>query len=278
MTTLARCIALLSLIVGTLGCARPDRPVSIPGTADEGTSQLPVLVVLSAASVQTLADGSTRPTGFFLNEFYEVKRGLDEAGVSYALATVGGAAPALDPESLQEKYWTERPEGLAEATAWFESAEEVRAPLDLSDVALRPEAFSGVVVPGGQGVMGDLLHDEDLHTLLIELGTAGRPVGLVCHAPAVLSELPANRSPFRGRRVTSVSGLEEVYIERVVMGAKATNRRIGRQLRRAGLKHRSAFPGRAHAVRDGNLVTSQNPFSGEAFVELYVGALAEAKG
>ena len=265
-------------MVGTVGCTRHDRPPSDPHGPQTAAKGLPVVVVLSASRTQTLADGSTRPTGFFLNEFYEVKRGLDAAGVPYVLATVGGAVPALDPESVNEKYWTDHPQWRDEAVTWFEEAAEVRTPLELTEVARDPSAFSGVVVPGGQGVMGDLLHDADLHSLLIELGGAGRPVGLVCHAPAVLSQLPAGRSPFEGRRVTSVSAFEEVYIERVVMGAKATNRRIGRQLRRSGLKHRAAFPGRGHAVRDGNLVTSQNPFSGEAFVELYVAALAEGAG
>lgn len=123
--------------------------------------------------------------------------------------------------------------------------------------------------------MTDLVENEDLHTLLLTLGDAGRPVGLVCHAPAILGHLPPERSPFEGRRVTSVSGFEELYIERIVMGSKATDRRIGRQLHRAGLRHRSAWPGSPHAVRDGNLVTSQNPFSGDVFVELYMAALRE---
>lgn len=235
-----------------------------------------MLIVLSAASTQTLADGTTRPTGFFLNEFYEVKKGLDDAGIPYVLATVGAAQPSLDPESRDEKYWEDTPSLRAEAIAWFEHAPEVSAPMSLAEAARDPSAFSGVVVPGGQGVMTDLLDEPDLHELLLTIGDAGRPVGLVCHAPAVLSRLPAERSPFEGRRVTSVSGVEEVYIERVVMGAKATDRKIGRQLRRAGLRHRSAWPGSSNAVRDGNLVTSQNPFSGHEFVELYLDALREA--
>lgn len=236
----------------------------------------PVLVVLSAANEQTLADGRVRQTGFFLGEFYEVKRALDGAGVPYVLATVGGARPALDPESVHPKYWEAHPQWREEAIAWFENANEVAVPLTLASAAEDPSAFSGIVVPGGQGVMTDLLHDEDLHHLVTALGRAQRPVGLVCHAPALLGHLPPEQSPFEGRRVTSVSGFEEVYIERKVMGAKATDRRIGRQLRRAGLRYRAAFPGTAHAVRDRNLITSQNPFSGDAFVELYLDALLES--
>ena len=268
---MTRCILALSML--TAGCAHADRPQ--PATAPIAHTR-PVLIVLSAATTQTLADGTTRHTGFFLNEFFEVKQGLDEAGVPYVLATVDGVRPSLDPESRDEKYWEEAPALRAEAIAWFERDPEVSTPMALADAARDPSAFSGIVVPGGQGVMTDLLDEPDLHELLLALGEAERPVGLVCHAPAVLSRLPAERSPFGGRRVTSVSGVEEVYIERVVMGAKATDRKIGRQLRRAGLRHRAAWPGSSNAVRDGNLVTSQNPFSGHEFVTLYLSALREA--
>ncbi|MEM6290570.1 MAG: DJ-1/PfpI family protein [Myxococcota bacterium] len=262
-----------SLWLGATLAADPGRAAT-----PESTPARPVLVVLSAASTQTLADGTTRATGFFLNGFYEVKRGLDGAGITYRVATPQGRRPALDPESLNEKYWASHPEWRDEAVHWFEHAAEVQNPQDLRVAATTPEAFSAVLVPGGQGVMVDLLRNASLHSLLLDVGRSKRPIGLVCHAPAVLAELPKDTSPFVGRRVTSVSNIEELYIERVVMGARARDRKIGRSLRRAGLRHRAAFPGRSNATRDGNLVTSQNPFSGDAFVELFLAALVGAKG
>ena len=78
-----------------------------------------------------------------------------------------------------------------------------------------------------------------------------------------------------GAVVTSVSRTEEMFIETFVMGAKAQVRRIGRQLEHAGYRHTSRFPGRAHAVRDCNLVTSQNPFSSEAFNRHFLAALRD---
>jgi putative intracellular protease/amidase len=75
--------------------------------------------------------------------------------------------------------------------------------------------------------------------------------------------------------VTSVSGVEEWFIETFVMGARAQTRGIGAALRAAGFRYASAFPGRAHAVRDCNLVSSQNPFSGAPFERLLLDALAD---
>ncbi|XXF80139.1 type 1 glutamine amidotransferase domain-containing protein [Myxococcaceae bacterium GXIMD 01537] len=230
-------------------------------------------MVLSAASEQKLADGSTRQTGVFLNEFYEPYRALVDAGYSVTLATPEGRAPAFDPEGMKPSYWKDHPEALAEAQALLTQHPQLRAPVPLSEVRTRSDAFQAILVPGGQGVMVDLLHDTDLHGLLVDFGVSARPVGLVCHSPALLSRLPKERSPFLGRRVTSVSGFEEWYIETFIMGARAQVRGIAEQLEDAGYLHESAFPGRSRAVRDCNLVTSQNPYSGADFNALFLAAL-----
>ena len=265
---------LAGLLAPTPGCASKLHDSASPAPARAEAGPGTVLMVLSAASRQPLADGRTRETGYFLNEFHEPYRALVAAGYTVAIATPGGRPPALDPESLDEKYWTD-PARLAEARRFVESAPELAAPLALGEARSRADAFQGIIVPGGQGVMIDLLEDPDLHALVAELAESDRPVGLVCHAPAILARLPEAARVRPGARVTSVSGFEEWYIERFVMGAKAITRGIGRSLAAAGYRHRSAAPGRAHAVRDCNLVTSQNPFSGDAFSRHYLAALAD---
>ncbi|MFP2930870.1 type 1 glutamine amidotransferase domain-containing protein [Pyxidicoccus sp. 3LG] len=276
---LSRLVLVAAGCAGVMGCSTtPTRQVVFPPgalAAEELPSPGAVLMVLSAASEQTLADGSTRKTGVFLNEFYEPYRALVDAGYEVAIATPAGRPPVFDPESLEPSYWKKHPEALAEAQALVATHPGLRAPLQLSEVRARSDAFQAILVPGGQGVMVDLLHDADLHGLLMDFGATDRPVGLVCHAPALLSRLPREQSPFLGRRVTSVSGFEEWYIETFVMGERAQVREIGEQLDGAGYLHETAFPGRSRAVRDCNLVTSQNPFSGEDFNTLFLAALTD---
>ncbi|QSQ16949.1 type 1 glutamine amidotransferase domain-containing protein [Myxococcus landrumensis] len=268
-------LALLGL-AGAWGCATPPaRRVVFPSTplsATEVRAPGTVLMVLSAASEQRLADGSARPTGVFLNEFYEPYRALIDAGYEVVLATPGGQAPKFDPEGLKPSYWEEHPEALAEAQALVA---RLPTPLSLAEVRPRAETFQALLIPGGQGVMVDLLGDAELHGLLVDFGATSRPVGLVCHAPALLARLSAEANPFSGRRVTSVSGFEEWYIETFVMGARAQVRGIGSRLEDAGFHHETAFPGRSRAVRDCNLVTSQNPFSGTDFNALFLAALTD---
>lgn len=279
--TMTRRLARLALacFAGALGCATaPTHQVIFPSAERQPPEVHPpgsVLMVLSAASEQKLANGSTRQTGVFLNEFYEPYRALIDAGYDVVVATPEGRAPAFDPEGMNPSYWKEHPEALAEAQALVTQLPQLHTPLNLSEVRARADDFQALLIPGGQGVMVDLLDDADLHGLLIDFGATDRPVGLVCHAPALLTRLPKQQSPFAGRRVTSVSGFEEWYIETFVMDARAQVRGIGDQLDDAGYRHETALPGRSRAVRDCNLVTSQNPFSGADFNVHFLAALSD---
>jgi putative intracellular protease/amidase len=254
-----------------LGIAFPEGAAAIPDARPAGS----ILMVLSAAPIQTLSDGSTRATGYFLNEFYEPYRALTEAGYAVAIATPGGRPPALDPESIDPKYWKDRPGELGRARKLAAEHPRMLSPLNLDSLPAQAGDFQAIVVPGGQGVMVDLLDHQVLHGLLREFGASHRPVGLICHAPAILTRMGGQSGPFAGRRVTSVSGIEEWYIETFVMDARAKVRRLGARLEDSGFLHDSAFPGSAHAIRDCSLVTSQNPFSGAAFNKLFLDALAD---
>ncbi|MEM6996764.1 MAG: DJ-1/PfpI family protein [Myxococcota bacterium] len=260
------------------GCATTsvdsaDPVVPAPDAAPPGT----VAFVLSAQSQQTLANGKTRATGFFLGEFYEPYQAVRAAGYRVVVATPGGVPPVVDPESVDPKYWGDHPEWLTDAQTLVASDAFADSIVSLQEVRTRAEDFQGVVVPGGQGVMGDLIDNGDLHETIVSLGASGRAVGLVCHAPAILTKLPREANPFAGRTVTSVSGFEEFYIERFVMKGRATNRGIGRQLQSLGYRHRTAGPGKGFAARDCNLATSQNPFSGPMFNDALLAALDVAR-
>ncbi|MFN3199925.1 MAG: type 1 glutamine amidotransferase domain-containing protein [Bradymonadia bacterium] len=279
VSTTSWVVLLVCLLWAGSGCA-PNAAyrVDVPQSDQAKVRRRPageVLMVLSAAPIQTLADGTTRETGYFLNEFYEPYQALVGAGYSITIATLDGQPPSLDPESLQEKYWNEGPETLAQARALVETLPQMRSPVPLAEAARRADAFQALVVPGGQGVMVDLLDAPTLHALIRDFAATDRPIGLICHAPAILSRVNNLPASFTNRHVTSVSGIEEWYIESFVMDAEAQVRGIGDRLETAGFRHESGFPGKSHAVRDCNLVTDQNPFSGEAFNTLFLDALRD---
>lgn len=274
MSRLARSTALLALSLFSCASEPTSRWVKDPSSTQGARTRGAILFVMTAADEQILRDGSKRPTGYFLGEFYEAYRAVKDAGYEVAFASPGGERPPVDPESLKEKYWEEHPDWRDEASRFVERDERMRAPLSLEEALTRQQEFEALVVPGGQGVMIDLLEDERAHELIVKVGSSHRPVGLICHAPALLTRLPAN-APFQGRRVTSVSWTEELFIETFVMGARAQERDIGGRLSERGFRHEAAFPGSGNAVRDCNLVTSQNPFSGAEFSALFLEALED---
>lgn len=242
---------------------RPQAPRTQVGAAG------PVAVILSAAATQTLSDGRTRPTGYFLSEMYDAVVAVESLGLSIEFVTPGGRTAVIDPESEQDEYWPDR----ATLERARQRAAEIR-PISAAQALERAAEFLAVVVVGGQGMMVDVVASVDVAALLVAL--ADRPVGLICHAPALLTRLPTQ--PFAGRTVTSVSGVEEWFIESFIMGATARDRGIHEQLEASGFVYVSGWPGRAFAVRDGNLVTSQNPYSGPSFGALFRTALVEYLG
>ncbi len=262
----------LPLLLALSCCSAPaGRPAIFPATPSAQVAPGKVLLLASAADTQILADGSRRRTGTFLGELYAPHQALLQAGHDVVLATPAGAPVAIDPESLKEKYWSS-PESLASARRFVATSAELRAPMSLDRALAAADDFQGLVIPGGQGMMVDLLDDADAHALLARFAADDRPIGLVCHAPVLLTRLK-QPGPLASRSVTAVSGLEELFIETFVMGEKATVRGIGDRLEERGYRYSAAFPGSSRAVRDCNLVTSQNPFSTQAFSELFLQAI-----
>src|SRR5690606_13263440 len=101
---------------------------------------------------------------------------------------------------------------------------------------------------------------------------AQKPTGLICHAPYLILTIAESENPYIGLKTTSVSPMEEIVIEKFIMKGKPKNRKIARQLRKSGLDYKQGLPKANFAVRDRNLVTSQNPFSSSAFNELFLEA------
>jgi putative intracellular protease/amidase len=192
-------------------------------------------------------------------------------------ATPGGVVPNIDQESYGDKYWKGKGELKTEAIRFVGEDKAFNQPLPLENGLGDLSQYAGLVVPGGQGLMVDLIRHPQIPQLLKSFAGEGKAVGLICHAPALLLSIHKEENPFIGYRVNSVTGFEEFYIEKFVMKGKPYNRRIGKQLERLGLDYTKGGPGKNYAVRDRELITSQNPFSNEAFSKLYLEALAEYK-
>ncbi|MER7455118.1 type 1 glutamine amidotransferase domain-containing protein [Nocardia beijingensis] len=216
-----------------------------------------VLFVISAADRWTLNDGTVHPSGFWAEEVAVPYRMFSEAGWDITVATPGGKAPTLDRLSLGiagGMPWKRR-----EVERYLDSIEKVLAtpvPLDTVDA----DSFDLVFYPGGHGPMEDLAYDQTSGALLAHRLESGKPLALLCHAPAAIlaATSPDGVSPFAGYRMTGLSNREEL-LNRF---AKKAPWLLEDKLKEAGVDYsKGRIPLRPYVVVDRNLYTGQNPQS-----------------
>ncbi|GIF75423.1 type 1 glutamine amidotransferase domain-containing protein [Asanoa siamensis] len=225
-----------------------------------------VLIVLSGARFWTQQDGRQRPTGFWAEELIAPHRVLTEAGVRLTIATPGGRIPVADEVSLTDEA----------QKAYLEDLRPVlESPVRLEDVD--PADYDAVLIPGGHGPMQDLaVHPDIARVLEAMLPDRSRTVAALCHGIAAF--LPAGDADgdwlFRGRRMTSFTDAEE---EQVGLAANAPWL-LESRLRAAGAVHEAGPAFGSYVVVDGNLITGQNPASGEAVGQALLAALPARVG
>jgi len=230
-----------------------------------------ILMVVSAADSLTMRDGSDHPTGYWAEELVVSHRTLLDAGHTVHIATPGGKKPTVDEVSLA----AESAGGQDRADSfrrYIDSLDaELSNPLVLADVDA--SAYDAVVMPGGHGPMADLYQDADLGRLLTAVNTAGKIIAPFCHGPAGLLSATDDDGAFTfaGRRLTVFTNEEELgggtgpntpwFVEDVLTE------------RGAAVENGAAWT--SHVVRDGNLITGQNPQSSEDVAKEVLKALAE---
>ncbi|MDM4762324.1 type 1 glutamine amidotransferase domain-containing protein [Galbitalea sp. SE-J8] len=230
-----------------------------------------ILMVVTAADSLTLADGSAHPTGFWAEELVVAHRDLVAAGHDVTIATPGGERPTVDPGSLSAAIVGDQAR-VDELAGYLASiADELAHPLSLDAVDL--SGVGAIVLPGGHGPMADLATDPVLGAILIRANGAGTLIAPFCHGPAgLLSAVDAGGAfAFAGRRLTVFSDEEE---RTGGLGAAAPWFVASALAERGAILDEGAAWS-SHVVRDGNLVSGQNPQSSHAVAAAVVAALAE---
>lgn len=228
-----------------------------------------VLFVVTAAEVWTLADGTLHPTGYWAEELAEPHRLFSEAGWDITVATPGGKTPTLDRLSLGVAGGSKAKRRRIEA--YLESiSDQLDHPVPLDQID--ETQYDLVFYPGGHGPMEDLAFDETSGALLTRRLHSGKPLALLCHAPAAIlaARSPDGSSPFAGYRMTGLSNVEE----RLNSFAWKAKWLLEDKLVEAGVDYQKGLvPLRPYVVVDRNLYTGQNPASADALAERLVADL-----
>ena len=216
---------------------------------------IPAQVLIVTTSTSSYTDAGYR-TGLWLGElthFYDV---LEKAGHEMTIASVEGGQVPIDPESLSAVMLAQGGTKKRYEDPQFMSLLD-NTPT-LNEVASRK--WDAVYLTGGHGTMFDFPANSVLARILADTYDAGGIVSAVCHGPAGLIgvELPEGGSLLDGKKVTGFSWPEEKLAGR----DSAVPFRLDHALKDEGAKYTKALrPMAEKVVRDGNLVTGQNPTS-----------------
>ena len=222
-----------------------------------------ILMVLT--SHDQLGD-TGKKTGFWLEEFAAPYYAFKDAGAQITLASPKGGQPPLDPSSDTDDAQTDD-------TRRFKADKAAQERLANTEVlsSVSADGFDAIFYPGGHGPLWDLAEDKDSVALIERFTADDRPVGAVCHAPAVFRHTKgADGKPLvSGKKVTGFTNTEEegVGLTDVVPFL------VEDMLVAKGGEYRKGDDWSSFVVVDGKLVTGQNPASSAEAARQLLGLL-----
>ena len=233
--------------------------------SNQTQTQPRVLIVVTSHD----ALGSTgRKTGFYFDEMAHPYWAFRDAGYAVDIASIkGGQAPA-DPGSVGT------PDQRAAAVERFLSDPDSMAKLEgsLAIATIDPARYDAVFLPGGHGTMWDFTSPV-LADVIGKAWDRGAVIGAVCHGPAgLVGAKRADGAPLvAGMAVNSFTDSEEAAAGLTDVMPFLLEAR----LRELGARFEATANFQSHAVRDGRLVTGQNPRSVPRVAHLMLEALAD---
>jgi putative intracellular protease/amidase len=236
-------------------------------------------IVLSNPAVSTTTGW---PVGFWWSELTHPYFLFSEVG--YAVDVYSPLGGRCEPDAMSDP--DDASEWQAEdviSRGFKHDPEFMRLLEDTGNVDdIDVERYDTLVVVGGQGPMFTFERAENLHAKFSEFYATGKPTAALCHGVAVLryARLSNGEPLVRGKTVTGFANVEEDFSDRVVRDSGALSPdehvmpwRIEDELKRLGANYVHAGLWKGFAIRDGNLITGQQNFSGAETAEAVVTAV-----
>lgn len=212
-----------------------------------------VLAVVTSAASYPLerTGGKLKKTGYELTELSRFYWVLQANGFAVDIASPqGGAAPQVLDDGLNEYDYAFLNDAIAKQKA--------ANTLPLANI--NPADYQAVYFVGGKGAMFDFIDNADIGRLLSHFIDHNKVVTAVCHGPAALLSLPESHQFWlAGKQLTSFTNDEELVM--MPDAAKRFNGLLQDKLIRLGSHFQGGPRYLPKLVRDGALITGQNPWS-----------------
>lgn len=238
-----------------------------------------VAIVIANPAVSTTTGW---PVGFWWSELTHPWLAFHEVGYEVEVFSPDGGACTADGMSDPND-----PSGYSRTdlvSQGFIHTPELKALVDhtkkVADIDV--SAFDAIVVAGGQAPMFTFDGATELHAKFVAFFEAGKVAAALCHGCAILAYAKDSRGEYiaKGRTVTGFANVEEDFADNAVWSYGLLPRdkhvmpwRIEDRLSDIGANYVQGGLWRSFAVRDGNLVTGQQNFSGTETARLVIEAL-----
>ena len=201
-------------------------------------------------------------TGLWLEEYAAPYVTFIQNGFDVTVTSIQGGQVPLDPNSLPEE----------EEPAWQEAQAKLTNTEQLSDNHLN-ENYDAIFIPGGHGTVFDFPNSELLQRLLQKYAEKNAVIGSVCHGPSAFVNVTlSDGTPFvQGKKVNAFTDDEE----REMQLDQAVPFLLESTLKERGAEFVRGDNWSDFSVRDGNLITGQNPMSSQSTADKVVEALKE---
>ena len=213
-----------------------------------------ILMVLTSHSEL----GNTgKKTGFWIEEFVAPYYVFLDAGASITIASPKGGQPPIDPSS-------DTPENQTPAVIRFKADKSLQKILAETQLlsTVSSDDYDAVFYPGGHGPLWDLTNDADSISLIEEFWNSKKSIAAVCHAPAALLNVKDDTGNHlvKGKNITGFTNSEEAAVELT----EVVPFLLENELKNKGGIYSKKDDWASYVVKDGMLITGQNPASSEA--------------
>jgi putative intracellular protease/amidase len=246
----------------------------MPATIDVLHPETPKRILLLASN-PAVSTQTGWPVGFWWAELTHPYWEFVERGYEVTIASPDGGA--IVPDAFSDPEDTSEYSAHDLLSLGFKKSPPHAALLESTPAidALDPADFDALFLVGGQAPMVTFVEDERVHALVTTFFEAGKPTAVVCHATCVLLKARTHdgRLVVDGKTWTGFATSEERFADAVV-GQRIQPFWIeeeARALEGTNFVVSSMF--KPFAVRDGNLITGQQQYSGAAAARLVIEAL-----
>lgn len=244
---------------GAINILHPDRPKR----------------VLILASNPAVSPQTGWPIGFWWAELSHPYWEFTEGGYQVDIASPDGGP-------LQADSWSDPRDPSGYSASNLLSLGFLQSPPLMSKISaslplgsLKLDAYDALFLVGGQGPMYTFYADTRVHRAVSDFYQTGKATAIVCHATCVLLKATLSDGTLlvNGKSWTGFANSEEQYADKYV-GKKIQPFWIEDEARKLpGTSFLVQGRFKAHAVRDGNLITGQQQYSGAAAARLVIQAL-----